>query len=70
MISIALIAHWPLNGNNDEITGKDLVSFVSGTPTVALDGKTGKSFTFVKETKILAQETGFDGFYMALLERK
>ena len=29
-----------------------------------------KSFTFVKETKILAQETGFDGFYMALLERK
>jgi 16S rRNA (cytosine967-C5)-methyltransferase len=30
----------------------------------------GKSFTFVKDTKILAQDTGFDGFYMALLERK
>ena len=35
-----------------------------------LTTETGKSFTFVKETKILAQETGFDGFYMALLERK
>ena len=30
----------------------------------------GKSFTFVKDVKILAQDTGFDGFYMALLERK
>jgi 16S rRNA (cytosine967-C5)-methyltransferase len=30
----------------------------------------GKAFTFVQDTKILAQETGFDGFYMALLERK
>lgn len=30
----------------------------------------GKSFTFVKDTKILASESGFDGFYMALLERK
>jgi 16S rRNA (cytosine967-C5)-methyltransferase len=32
--------------------------------------ETGKSFTFIKETKILAQDTGFDGFYMALFERK
>jgi 16S rRNA (cytosine967-C5)-methyltransferase len=30
----------------------------------------GKSFTFVKETKVLASESGYDGFYMALLERK
>ena len=28
----------------------------------------GKEFTFVKESKILASESGFDGFYMALLE--
>ncbi len=30
----------------------------------------GKKFTFVKDSKILASESGFDGFYMALLERK
>ena len=30
----------------------------------------GKEFTFVKESKILASESVFDGFYMALLERK
>ena len=30
----------------------------------------GKQFTFVKDRKILASESGFDGFYMALLERK
>ncbi len=30
----------------------------------------GKSFTFVKDSKILASDSGFDGFYMALLERK
>ena len=29
-----------------------------------------KEFTFVKEKKILSHESGFDGFYMALLERK
>lgn len=29
----------------------------------------GKSFTFVKDFKILAHQSGFDGFYMALLER-
>ena len=30
----------------------------------------GKEFTFIKDHKILASESGFDGFYMALLERK
>lgn len=30
----------------------------------------GKEFTFVQDRKILASESGFDGFYMALLERK
>lgn len=30
----------------------------------------GKQFNFVKDVKILASATGFDGFYMALLERK
>ena len=30
----------------------------------------GKSFTFVKDAKVLASQSGFDGFYMALLERK
>jgi len=35
-----------------------------------LTTETGKNFTFVKEQQILASETGFDGFYMALLERK
>lgn len=31
---------------------------------------TGKNFNFIKDSKILASESGFDGFYMALLERK
>lgn len=35
-----------------------------------LTTEAGKSFTFVKDEKILASESGFDGFYMALLERK
>ncbi|MEQ6122875.1 methyltransferase domain-containing protein [Pseudotenacibaculum sp. MALMAid0570] len=30
----------------------------------------GKEFTFVKDHKVLAHQSGFDGFYMALLERK
>lgn len=30
----------------------------------------GKQFIFIKDRKILASESGFDGFYMALLERK
>ena len=35
-----------------------------------LTTENGKNFTFVKDSKILASESGFDGFYMALLERK
>ncbi len=35
-----------------------------------LNTEIGKEFTFVKDQKILASESGFDGFYMALLERK
>jgi len=35
-----------------------------------LGSESGKRFTFVKEQKILAHTSGFDGFYMALLERK
>ena len=35
-----------------------------------LTSETGKNFTFTKDVKILASESGFDGFYMALLERK
>ncbi len=30
----------------------------------------GSQFSFVKENKVLASDSGFDGFYMALLERK
>jgi len=30
----------------------------------------GKKFIFVEDNKVLAHESGFDGFYMALLERK
>ncbi|MDB0599625.1 methyltransferase domain-containing protein [Tenacibaculum maritimum] len=30
----------------------------------------GKDFSFIKDEKILASTSGFDGFYMALLERK
>lgn len=35
-----------------------------------LSTEAGKNFTFVKERKVLAHQSGFDGFYMALLERK
>ncbi|WP_300567247.1 methyltransferase domain-containing protein [Flavobacterium sp.] len=35
-----------------------------------LTTESGKNFTFTKDVKILASESGFDGFYMALLERK
>jgi 16S rRNA (cytosine967-C5)-methyltransferase len=34
-----------------------------------LQTEIGKQFTFIKDVKILASESGFDGFYMALLER-
>jgi 16S rRNA (cytosine967-C5)-methyltransferase len=30
----------------------------------------GKEFNFIKDKKVLAHESGYDGFYMALLERK
>ena len=35
-----------------------------------LKSEEGKSFSLKKEEKILSSETGFDGFYMALLEKK
>lgn len=35
-----------------------------------LTTENGKNFTFVQDKKILASDSGFDGFYMALLERK
>jgi 16S rRNA (cytosine967-C5)-methyltransferase len=35
-----------------------------------LTSDSGKVFTFVKDKKVLAHKSGFDGFYMALLERK
>lgn len=35
-----------------------------------LASDSGKSFTFVSDQKILASISGFDGFYMALLEKK
>ena len=34
-----------------------------------LASENGKEFTFIKDEKILASESGFDGFYMALLEK-
>lgn len=34
-----------------------------------LTTETGKNFTFVKDLPLLASESGFDGFYMALMER-
>lgn len=34
-----------------------------------LASEAGKDFKFIKEQKILSSETGFDGFYMALIER-
>ncbi|NNL15281.1 MAG: RsmB/NOP family class I SAM-dependent RNA methyltransferase [Flavobacteriaceae bacterium] len=35
-----------------------------------LKSDSGKDFIFAKDRKILAHQSGFDGFYMALLERK
>lgn len=35
-----------------------------------LASEAGKNFSFIKEKKILSHQSGFDGFYMALLERK
>lgn len=35
-----------------------------------LTTEVGENFIFVEDKKVLAHESGFDGFYMALLERK
>jgi 16S rRNA (cytosine967-C5)-methyltransferase len=35
-----------------------------------LTSDAGQSFTFVKENNVFAYQSGFDGFYMALLEKK
>ena len=35
-----------------------------------LTSETGKNFKFIKEDVILPSESGFDGFYMALLQKK
>jgi 16S rRNA (cytosine967-C5)-methyltransferase len=35
-----------------------------------LSSESGKDFTFVTDKKILAHKSGFDGFYMALLQKK
>ena len=34
-----------------------------------LTSEAGQDFTFVKDKKVLAHESGYDGFYMALLEK-
>ena len=36
---------------------------------IFLNSEFGKNFTFVTDKKIFAHQSGFDGFYMALLER-
>ncbi|MDO5977743.1 RsmB/NOP family class I SAM-dependent RNA methyltransferase [Flavivirga spongiicola] len=35
-----------------------------------LKSEAGANFTLIKDNKVLAHKSGFDGFYMALLERK
>lgn len=35
-----------------------------------LTSESGKEFTFVKDNNVFAYKSGYDGFYMALLERK
>ena len=35
-----------------------------------LTSDSGKDFNFIKEKSILAHQSGYDGFYMALLERQ
>ena len=35
-----------------------------------LASEDGKDFTFVKDEKLLSHKSGFDGFYMALLQKK
>lgn len=36
---------------------------------VFLNSENGKNFQFIKDEKVLAHQTGFDGFYMCLFER-
>ena len=38
--------------------------------TTFLASEAGKEFFFVSDKKVLAHISGFDGFYMALLEKK
>ena len=38
--------------------------------TKFLASESGKEFSLIKDNKILSHQTGYDGFYMALLERK
>lgn len=35
-----------------------------------LESENGKDFEFVRERNVFASETGFDGFYMALLAKR
>ena len=35
-----------------------------------LASEAGKDFKFIKDKKVLSHESGYDGFYMALLEKK
>ncbi len=35
-----------------------------------LHSESGKEFKLIKDKKILAHKSGYDGFYMALLEKK
>jgi 16S rRNA (cytosine967-C5)-methyltransferase len=35
-----------------------------------LTSESGKDFTFVKDKKVLSHKSGYDGFYMALLQKK
>ena len=35
-----------------------------------LNTKSGKDFTFVKDKKVFAHQSGYDGFYMAQLEKQ
>lgn len=37
---------------------------------IFLTSELGKEFTFIKENNVYAHKSGFDGFYMALLEKK
>ena len=37
---------------------------------IFLASESGKDFNFVADKKVLAHKSGFDGFYMCLIERK